>query len=341
MKKFIWIYLITVLCISAQGQTSHQSKYNLTGTWKLNTGETVVITQSGNNVTAVFSPPIKCHDDQRTTLFISPMEFTSFTGRDTTVSLGSDQFWACTRDERLIKDCGVSAVWVTRFRAEVSSDGSMITGQRFAEGWGYDIQDGKFVNCHLDSKYDGWKDFTLTRANRKCDDFQRAYDQKKGLLDAHDAQMDVIANQYNELYDRFAARAAEANPLIQNARSEWSQSIYGNWLSDMFNSMVVPMPPSAVSLPITALQNVVGFFSYLYETHNATLEEVRTWAQNQPAGTTTYLLRLMDYLIEMKGIANEMYTLKNQYDDMQEHREPFERAAKDAKAELDACLGAQ
>ena len=83
MKKFIWIYLITVLCISLQAQTTYQSKYNLTGTWKLNTGETVVITQSGNNVTAAFSPPIKCHNDQRTTLFISPMEFTSFTGRDT------------------------------------------------------------------------------------------------------------------------------------------------------------------------------------------------------------------------------------------------------------------
>jgi hypothetical protein len=60
---------------------------------------------------------------------------------------------------------------------------------------------------------------------------------------------------------------------------------------------------------------------------------------NQPPENVMHLLRLLDYLDEMKSIADRMYKLKNHYDDKMEHREPLERAMSDAKKELDACLG--
>jgi hypothetical protein len=321
-------------------ETKRWSRFDLTGTWRLNTGETIVITHSGNIVTAAFSPTQPCYSDVRTTLFISPLEY-EVIERDTVVYLKSEQFWACSGNEKLCKDCDIPVVYLTKFDAEITPDGAMIDGRRIAHYIRYEEKDGKYTNCRRDESGDEWRTFSLTRSERSCDDLQRAYDQKKGLLEAHDAETEMLAKEYNDLYDKFTSKVGEAEPLINNASSEWTKSNYDKWLSDNFNSIVVPLPPSIISLPLTAFQNVMGFFSYYYQTHNATLAEVRTWAQNQPPESVKHLLRLLDYLDEMKAIANQMFDLKNHYEDKMEHREPLERAMNEAKKELDACLGKQ
>ena len=347
MKQFISLSVLNavlsfILRTSLLGQPTPPSPIDLSGTWKLNTGETVVITQSGNNLTATFSPPVQCHDDVLTTLFISPMEFTSITGRDTIISLRSDQFWTCTHNQKLIDDCGLTPVYVTKFHADVSPDGSTISGEIFLEGWAYDTKDGKYVNCHLDSKYDEWKSFTLTRAGRKCDDLQRAYDQKKGLLDAHDAGMQAIAKQYNDPYDRLAGMQDKMKELRANAEAEWDEFALNKTNQAKLNFLTTPMPfpPAIINVPFTAVQSVIGYYQ-TYQAFQGTIEDMKDWARKQPLGTTEKMLQLLNYLDDMGGIAGQMSALKNQYDHMQEHREPLERAANDARKELDACLGNQ
>src|SRR5437667_5401780 len=99
-----------ILLILLTAQLVHaQPRIDLTGTWKLNTDEIVVITQHGSQVTAVFSPPVQCHGDMRTTLFTSPFDSNALT-------LGSEQFYACTREQKLIDDLGLTPIYQTKFQ---------------------------------------------------------------------------------------------------------------------------------------------------------------------------------------------------------------------------------
>ena len=209
MKKLIIILIIAFNSTLIYAQ-QNPPPIDLSGTWKLNTEEIVVITQSGNQVTAVFSPSVQCHNEIRTTLFISPFDFN-------TLTLGNDQFWACTREQKLIDDCGLTPVYQTKFHADVSPDGNMIQGQRFSEGWTYDEKDGKWVNCRLDSQFDRWIDFSLTRVKKPCDDFQHQYDSVIVLIENHDAEMQSIVKQYDTLYTRLAELQARMKQLRSDA----------------------------------------------------------------------------------------------------------------------------
>src|SRR3990172_5748568 len=105
MKKFLSISLCTALYFILHMQVYSQNLADLSGWWRLNTGDIIHILQSGNDVTAVYDPTVKCHSDELRTLFNSPiLEFTTMTGRDTSVVLGSEEFYSCTRDKRLIED---------------------------------------------------------------------------------------------------------------------------------------------------------------------------------------------------------------------------------------------
>jgi hypothetical protein len=96
----------------------------LTGKWKLDTGETIEIKQdSSGNVTANFTPSVRClTNSTRTILFSAPLKMTGTPDAEK-ATLESDQFSACTRTPAMVTECGVRESFMTKFRAEVTEFG--------------------------------------------------------------------------------------------------------------------------------------------------------------------------------------------------------------------------
>src|SRR5207249_2968031 len=90
----------------------------------------------------------------------------------------------CTHSKQLVDDCHLNSVWETTFKAsattvserpnrvfdaalsihdELVSANDAIQGTWFAEGWGYDVDNGHFVNCHRDSRFGGDEPLGLYR----------------------------------------------------------------------------------------------------------------------------------------------------------------------------------
>src|SRR5439155_11929134 len=86
--------------------------------------------------------------------------------------------------KQLVDDCHLNSVWETTFKAsattvserpnrvfdaalsihdELVSANDAIQGTWFAEGWGYDVDNGHFVNCHRDSRFGGDEPLGLYR----------------------------------------------------------------------------------------------------------------------------------------------------------------------------------
>jgi hypothetical protein len=131
----------------------------LTGKWKLDTGETIDITQSAaGEVTAKFSPPVACWNLQRTFLLKAKIKTTG-SGENATVTLEQGSFWACTRTEKMWRECGVQKLFETKVRNVTVSPFS-ITGEVLRPG--YYLPDGEFRRCRPDSTYESWEPFSLT-----------------------------------------------------------------------------------------------------------------------------------------------------------------------------------
>jgi len=341
-RFFIVLFVFITLMQSSQSQEIKRwPRFDLSGTWRLNTGETIVITQSGNTVTASFSPAQPCYESVRTTLFISPLEY-EVIERDTVVYLKSEQFWACSGNEKLCKDCDIPVVYVTKFDAKIAPDGAMIDGRRIAHYIKYEEKDGKYTNCRRDESGDEWRNFSLTRTDRNCDDLQRAYDQKRALLDARNAELDAIEKQYNEMYDRLTVMQDKMLKLMEKADKEWDKYALEKLREGNFNILtsILPWPPAETSVPMAAVQSVSEFYQ-TYLAFRGGIESTRAWAQTQPLVLVEGLLELLDYMDRIGEITGQMSELKNRYDDKKENREPLERAMNDARKELEACLGKQ
>ena len=342
IKFFITICIfISSMQFTQAQETKRWSRFDLSGTWRLNTGETIVITQSGNTVTASFSPSQPCYENVRTTLFISPLEY-EVIERDTVVMLKSEQFWACSGNEKLCKDCDIPTVYVTKFDAGISPDGAMIDGRRIAHYIRYEEKDGKYTNCRRDPSKDEWRDFSLTRAERNCDDLQRAYDQRRSMLDTRNAELDAIEKQYNEMYDRLKVMQGKMLELMEKADKEWDKYALEKLREGNFNVLtsILPRPPPIISVPMTAVQSVSEFYQ-TYQAFKGGIESTRALAQTQPLVLVEGLLELLNYMDRVGEITGQMSELKNRYDDKKENREPLERAMNDARKELEACLGKQ
>ncbi len=132
---------------------------NLTGKWKLDTGEIIDITQdNAGQVTAKFSPVVPCWDLQRTFLFKGQLKTTG-SGDTATATIENGQFWACTRNEKMWKECGVQKLFETKLRNVTVSPFS-ITGQNLRPG--YYLPESDFRKCRPDSRYEEWAPFSLT-----------------------------------------------------------------------------------------------------------------------------------------------------------------------------------
>jgi len=137
--------------------------FDLTGRWKTEKAETVIIRHDqAGQVTARFSPIVPCWDHTRSQYFSAPLILTG-RGPDASYKLESDQYTACSNTKKMMDDCRVSAVFQTKFKAQVSADGNTISGQNFRPGYSFDIENGRYVNCQRSSRYDDWEDFSLTR----------------------------------------------------------------------------------------------------------------------------------------------------------------------------------
>lgn len=134
----------------------------LSGGWKLDTGETIKISQdSSGKVTAEFTPHVRCLENStRKTLFTSPLKITG-RGDTAAATLESDEFWACTRTPAMVTECGVLELFQTKFRATVEP--SSISGEVLRPHYDFEMVDGRRTNCRRVPGKDGWADFSLTR----------------------------------------------------------------------------------------------------------------------------------------------------------------------------------
>lgn len=176
LSKFRWLGLasLAVLVVTAvigAGTNTGRSQvqppertapFDLTGRWKSDTGQTIVIRHDrSGQVTARFSPVVPCWDQTRSEYFSAPLISTG-SGEGASYKL-EGTYTACTNTKKMIDDCGVQKVFQTKFKADVSPDGKTISGASFRPGYAFEIENGRYVNCRRSSNYDGWQDFVLTR----------------------------------------------------------------------------------------------------------------------------------------------------------------------------------
>ena len=132
----------------------------IAGKWKLvESGETIEITQDSlGRVTAKFSPTVPCWDLQRTALFDGVLRMTG-SGNTATMTIEEGTFYACTRTERMWKECpGVAKLFQTKMR-DVKIDSYGITGEVLRPG--YWLPDGDFRKCRKDASQEDWVTFSL------------------------------------------------------------------------------------------------------------------------------------------------------------------------------------
>ena len=157
-----------IWCGTSTGKTQVQppagtTPFDLTGRWKTDKGETVIIRHDqAGQVTARFSPTVPCWDQTRSEYFSAPL---ILAGRGEAVSykLEGDRYMACTNTRKMMDDCRVEPLFQTKFKADVSPDGNTISGTNFRPGYSFDIENGRYVNCQRSSRYDDWQEFSLTR----------------------------------------------------------------------------------------------------------------------------------------------------------------------------------
>jgi hypothetical protein len=163
-SRWTLLFVVVLILALSNGARPGRSQYgapasslpNLTGKWKLDTGETIDITQDlTGQVTAKFSPVARCWDLPHTFLFKGQLRRAT-SGGDVTIENG--QFWACTRTEKMWKECGVQKLFETKFKATLSP--FSITGENLRPG--YYLPGGEYRRCRPDKSYEGWAPFSLT-----------------------------------------------------------------------------------------------------------------------------------------------------------------------------------
>lgn len=168
-SRWAWITVITLTVAVSHGTWIGRSQRDpaqpapiLSGAWKLDTGETIKISQdSSGKVTAEFKPHVRCLESStRTTLFTSPLKITG-SGETASAKLESDEFWACTRTPAMVTECGVLELFKTKFRATVEP--SSISGEVLRPHYDFEMVGGRRTNCRRVAAKDGWAPFSLTR----------------------------------------------------------------------------------------------------------------------------------------------------------------------------------
>jgi len=126
---------------------------DLNGKWKTEDGRQVIIENIGFHVHATFvGANNKCpNGGTMDYLLDGDLKGASLSGTMT----------ACTRDPKLVIDCGLPKVWTTTFDATAGPD--KISGKVFIMGIAGGTESGHYVNCHTDRRFDKHQDFTLVR----------------------------------------------------------------------------------------------------------------------------------------------------------------------------------
>ncbi len=153
---------------------------DINGTWRFDTEETVRVTHEGSSVRAEFLDGAECMNGEMRPYFLDGvLSGTSLTGN----------MMVCSRSPRLIEECGISSMYETTFEATVEP--GRISGTRVAQGLATEEEDGRYVSCTPDSRYDGSYDF----AGRSCSHAERELAELNDQLDAMVTEMNAIADQ--------------------------------------------------------------------------------------------------------------------------------------------------
>lgn len=146
----------------SQARLQQTPQINLAGRWKLDTGETITISQDpAGRVTARFTPPVRClTNSTRTILFTGELKVEG-SGESAVYSLESDEFFACTRTPEMVTECGVQELFKTKFKATATE--SLISGENLRPHYNFEMVNGRRTNCRRDPTQDGWAPFSLTR----------------------------------------------------------------------------------------------------------------------------------------------------------------------------------
>ena len=183
------------LSASVLAQDSADS-LDLDGEWRFDTEETVRVTHEGSSVRAQFLDGAECLNGEVRPWFLDGvLSGTSLSGR----------MMVCSRSPRLVEECGISSMYETTFEATVEP--GRIAGTRVAQGLATEEEDGRYVSCVPDSRYDGSYDF-----------------------EGHSCS--VAEGELAELFDQWGAMVSEANAIADElAATERS----GNWLDESYS----------------------------------------------------------------------------------------------------------
>ena len=184
---------IAVGSSSALAQDAADS-LDLDGEWRFDTEEIVRVTHDGGAVRAEFLEGAECLDGQVRPYFLDgALSGTSLTGR----------MMVCSRSPRLVEECGISSMYETTFEATVEP--GRIAGTRVAQGLATEEEDGRYVSCTPDSRYDG----TYSFEGHSCSGAERE-------LAELNAQLEAMVSEVNAIEDQFSATERSGNWLDED-----------------------------------------------------------------------------------------------------------------------------
>jgi hypothetical protein len=165
---------------SRAGAQEPEGSLDLDGEWRFDTEEIVRITQDGDAVRGAFLDGAECLGGEVRPYFLDgTLSGTSLSGR----------MMVCSRSPRLVEECGISSMYETTFEATVEP--GRIAGTRVAQGLATEEENGRYVSCVPDSRYDGTYDFQGT----SCSGAERELAELTERLDSMVAEVNAIADE--------------------------------------------------------------------------------------------------------------------------------------------------
>ncbi len=153
---------------------------DLDGKWRFDTEEVVLVAQDGSAVRAEFVEGAECFDGQARPYFLDGvLSGTTLTGN----------MMVCSRNQRLVEECGISSMYETTFEATVEP--GRIAGTRVAQGLATEEEGGRYTSCRPDSRYDGSYDFE----GHSCTAAERELAELTEQLNAMVAEANAIADE--------------------------------------------------------------------------------------------------------------------------------------------------
>lgn len=212
-QAFVYFFCLVFLQPQAiQAQSTPQPSQNgqekappdLTGRWKTADGRKLAIAQTGAHLHATFlSGDDQCANGATLNyVFDGGLKGPSWTSL-------SGLMTACT-DQKLANDCHFEKVWETRFEAAATLN--QISGKVLITGLRLGNENGHYVNCHIDSRYDSYQDFVLT-------------------LDC-DPTIAALRQDEDEAEKEAARRFAHSANLMHE-RTEEAQEDYWDWAKEL------------------------------------------------------------------------------------------------------------